>query len=244
VLPPTTLDALLDEALLLEQPAPGHGYRFSADSVLLARFAVAALPRAGTLVDLGAGVGAVGLCVARFAHPARIVLVERDPVACELARRNVARAALACEAQVLEADVAEVGSGLRCPAADVVVANPPYTPPRAGRASPNEGRDAARRGEVEPFIEAAARLFAHPGSRACFAYPARSIVALLGAGRRTGLRASRLAFVHPAADVQARLALVEMGLADAIRSFAMEPAIVERAASLQPHPGCLPVLGG
>ncbi len=65
-----------------------RGHRAGTDAVLLA----AAAPReaSGLALDVGAGVGAVGLALALFSPLARVGLVEIDPRACELARENIA----------------------------------------------------------------------------------------------------------------------------------------------------------
>jgi Predicted O-methyltransferase len=155
------------------------------------------------------------LCVARLTPVTRATLIEQDPALCELARGNVARAGL--RAEVIERDVAEAEGS-----ADLLVSNPPYSAPHAGRASPVEGRDRARRGDVEPFLKACARLLTASG-RACFCYPAGSLVALLKAAEGAGMKANRMAFVHPSLDRPARIALVEFGRSG---GFALEEAVI------------------
>src|SRR4029453_1504282 len=71
-----TEDAVLGGKLRLKQPRSGH--RVGHDAILLA----AACPaRAGErIVDLGAGVGAAGLALARRVEGTEVALVEVDPV--------------------------------------------------------------------------------------------------------------------------------------------------------------------
>src|SRR5438445_11149457 len=79
-----TQDAILGGAITIVQPK--NGYRFSIDSILLARFATA---RAGDRVlELGAGCGVIGLLVAAVAHPREIIAIEIQPEMAELAGRN------------------------------------------------------------------------------------------------------------------------------------------------------------
>src|SRR5436305_619207 len=77
-------DAVLGRRLLLRQPKRGH--RVGHDAILLA----AATPaRPGeTVVDLGAGVGAAGLAVARRVAGISVALVEIDPALAALADTN------------------------------------------------------------------------------------------------------------------------------------------------------------
>jgi tRNA1(Val) A37 N6-methylase TrmN6 len=205
---PTTLDAFLEGALLLEQPAPGHGYRVNADSLLLAKFAARARP-APTVIDLGAGVGAVALALHTLDARDEYTLVEAQPALAELARKNIHRAGLDGRAFVIEDDVAAWSQ--RATTTDcVVVSNPPYTPPGSGRRGEEPVRDAARHGSVSPFLEAMGRILSLGRSAACLCYPASSLVDLLVSAERHGLQAVRLHFVHPAPGLPARIALVEL----------------------------------
>jgi tRNA1(Val) A37 N6-methylase TrmN6 len=75
-------DRLLDGRLRLLQPRKGH--RAGSDAILLA----AALPELGqgALLDIGAGVGTVGLAAALLQQALRATLLERDPGACRPCR--------------------------------------------------------------------------------------------------------------------------------------------------------------
>lgn len=176
---------------------PRGRYRTNADSLLLADFA----PRAsGVVFDLGAGVGAVGLRVAHRSPAAQVVLVERDPEAAALARRNAAGLA---RVRVVEADVRDLRER---GAAALVVCNPPYVPPGRGRA-PSEGRRDARMGDAAPFLDAARALLGRRGC-ACFSYPVVGLIDFFEALRARGLEPKRLRFVHARAARPARVALV------------------------------------
>jgi tRNA1(Val) A37 N6-methylase TrmN6 len=136
-----TEDALLNGRVRLLQPRRGH--RAGSDAVLLA---AALRPLAGeTVVDLGAGTGAVGLMMAA-SGAAEVVFVERDPALAALCRRNIALNGLTNRARVIEADILHMPDG-RCAdppiAADIVVTNPPFLEPGRSRASPDPARAAA-----------------------------------------------------------------------------------------------------
>ena len=136
-----TEDALLNGRVRLLQQRRGH--RAGSDAVLLA---AALRPLAGeTVVDLGAGTGAVGLMMAASGD-AKVVFVERDPALAALCRRNIALNGLTGRARVVEADILHMPGG-RCPdppiAADIVVTNPPFLEPSRSRASPDPARAAA-----------------------------------------------------------------------------------------------------
>jgi tRNA1(Val) A37 N6-methylase TrmN6 len=115
-----TEDALLGGRVRLLQPA--RGYRVAVDAVLLA---AAVQPAPGERVlDLGAGVGAVGLCLARRVPGCTIVGVELQPALAELARRNAALNGLADRLQIVVHDLARPLPDLGL--FDQVATNPPY----------------------------------------------------------------------------------------------------------------------
>ena len=121
-----TEDGFLGGQLRLRQPKGGH--RAGHDAILLA----AATPaRSGDrVVDLGAGVGAAGLAVARRVRGIDLVLVEIDPAMAELARNNAGANAIMAEVVILdvEADApAFAAAGLAPDSADVVLMNPPFS---------------------------------------------------------------------------------------------------------------------
>src|SRR5207237_2433720 len=90
--------AFLGGKLRLRQPKSGH--RAGHDAMLLAASTPA---RSGDrVVDLGAGVGAAGLALARRVAGIELVLVEIDRGLAELARGNAAANALAADVVVLD----------------------------------------------------------------------------------------------------------------------------------------------
>lgn len=138
----TTIDAFLGGAVEIEQPA--KGYRAGLDAVLLAASAPATSD-AETLrvLDVGAGVGTAGLCLATRLKNSDVTLVERDSVASRLAAANVARNGLAGRARVVTADVlapAAHNPADQLPAAgfDLAISNPPYLTEGHHRPSAND----------------------------------------------------------------------------------------------------------
>jgi tRNA1(Val) A37 N6-methylase TrmN6 len=125
----TTVDAFLGGRLMLAQPV--DGYRAGLDAVLVA----AATPVGGaateTVLDVGAGVGTVGLCIAARCPNVSVTLWEAQPALAGLAAANITRNALDHRARVVTADVHDMSAqlamlGLRPDAFDHVVCNPPF----------------------------------------------------------------------------------------------------------------------
>lgn len=118
---------------------PGGGFRSGIEPVLLA----AAVP-AGSgerVLEAGSGAGATLLCLASRVRGVGGVGVEHDAGLVELARRNAAANRLGGLAFVV-ADIAAAGA---IGEFDHACANPPYHP-TTGTASPDPGRNAAKRG--------------------------------------------------------------------------------------------------
>src|SRR5580693_8349441 len=148
-----TEDRWLGGRLLLVQPKRGH--RVGTDAALLV--AAAGVPE-GRIVDVGAGVGAVGLAVAQRSPLASIDLVEVDPKLAQLAESNAARNGLQARTRVLRLDALNPRerreAGL-AESASCVVTNPPFFDAKAVRVSPVEGR---ARAHVLARAEASATL--------------------------------------------------------------------------------------
>jgi tRNA1(Val) A37 N6-methylase TrmN6 len=160
-----TEDAFLGGQLHLRQRRSGH--RAGHDAMLLA----AATPaRSGDrVVDLGAGVGAAGLAVARRVAGVELVLVEIDAALAALAHGNAVANAIA--ADVIALDVTSTAAafaavGLTPDSADVVLMNPPFNDAARHRVSPDQARVSAHVATattLECWIHAARRILKSGG---------------------------------------------------------------------------------
>ncbi len=85
------------------------------------------IPGEISVIDLGAGSGALSLAIATEAPRSRVIAVEKSPDAIVWLKKNVAR--ISENVRVVEGDVADVLPGVKC---DAVIANPPYVPDNQG----------------------------------------------------------------------------------------------------------------
>ncbi|WP_354121136.1 methyltransferase [Bradyrhizobium sp. LA6.12] len=161
-----TEDAFLGGQLRLKQKRSGH--RAGHDAILLA---AATEARAGDrVVDLGAGIGAAGLALARRVAGISLSLVEIDPELAELARANAVANAIAAETIVLDvtADAqAFAANGLVPDSADLVLMNPPFNDPARHRGSPDQARRTAHVASEETlnaWVHAARRILRSDGA--------------------------------------------------------------------------------
>ena len=130
-----TEDALLGGQVRLLQPR--KGYRVAVDAVLLAA-AVDAAANA-RILDLGAGVGAVGLCIASRVPDCQIVGIELQPELAALAERNAALNGVSERVRTIVHDLAQpLPSGLG--PFDHVATNPPYLAAAVADPSPDASK--------------------------------------------------------------------------------------------------------
>jgi tRNA1Val (adenine37-N6)-methyltransferase len=214
----TSTDSLLGGALKLVQPKTG--YRVNIDSLLLVDFA--GQRRVERLVDLGAGVGAVGLLALHRGLARHALLIEADARLVALARENLRLAGFDGEARELDL----TRDKLRESALPLVLCNPPYFPAHSHRPAQSPEKASARSGDVRPFLAAAAGVVARKTGRALFSYPAPQLPELLRHAESAGLVAKRLRFVHARADQPARLALIELRAARP-GGLVIEPPLLE-----------------
>lgn len=180
-----TEDAFLGGAVMALQPS--RGYRAGLDAVLLA----AAIPVASgptRVLDVGAGVGVAGLCVARRCPQAQVTLLEVQTELAALATQNTTRNGLADRVSVVVGDALSTAreltvSGIPPDHFDHVMANPPFgiegrgrTPADSSRARAHEMAD----GALDAWVHMMARS-ARPGGTLTLVHRADALADLLAA---------------------------------------------------------------
>ncbi len=127
---PITETELLGGRVRCHQPA--HGYRVAIDPVLLA----AAVPAVSgeRVLDLGAGVGAAGLCLAARVGGIEVTGLEIQPHLADLARQSAEASGLSDSLRVVIGDLLDRPSDIQAASFDHVICNPPYV--EAGKGNP------------------------------------------------------------------------------------------------------------
>jgi len=192
-------DTVLGGSLMLRQPRRGH--RVGHDAILLAA-ATAARPGEHA-VDLGCGVGAAGLALARRVQGLAVTLVEIDPALSALAHENALRNGLGERVHAVCLDVAAraaafAAAGLAVGTADRVLMNPPFNA-APQRHSPDRGRRLAHAASPETlsqWIRSAARLL-RPRGAVTLIWRADGLGSVLAALAAAGFGAVVLLPVHP-----------------------------------------------
>ena len=125
------------------------------------------------MLDVGAGVGTAGLCLARRVAVGRaLMLLEREPAARAPRRARTSRAtASATRVRVVDGDVGACGrraaraSGLATESFDHVIANPPFHDADAGTLAPDALKAGAHAMPDDGLEQLGALHGAHGGAR-------------------------------------------------------------------------------
>jgi tRNA1Val (adenine37-N6)-methyltransferase len=177
-----------------------RGHRTGTDDVMCAWAGQAVAPGASTILDLGAGQGAVGLMLSGVIPHARIVAIEAQEVSYALLQRNVEANALSERFTLFHGDLRE--TSLTGGPFDLITGTPPFMPLGSGTPPRDPQREAARfelLGGIEGYCAAAAQHLAPDGALVIVmdaARPARYEVAI----RTAGLFINRVMEVLPKAD--------------------------------------------
>jgi tRNA1(Val) A37 N6-methylase TrmN6 len=228
-----TEDLWLGGRLTLVQPKRGH--RVGTDAALLV--AAAGDARQGRIVDVGAGVGAVGLALAQREPLASVDLVEIDAELAALAEHNAARNGLETRARVLRLDLlnsrerreAGLSESVRC-----VVTNPPFFDAHSVRASPDRGKERAHvlagatgGAALTEWIHASLAML-EPGGRFVMIHRPEALSMILYAiGSRLGALA--ILPVHPTIGASAHRLLVS-GVKGSKAPLRIAPALILHGA--------------
>jgi tRNA1Val (adenine37-N6)-methyltransferase len=165
--PHETLDAISGHFRLFQLR---DGHRFSTDDVLTAWYGTSWCPTAQTALDLGSGIGTVGMICAWRMPGARFVSVEAQPESVVLARKSARYNALSDRYDVRQGDFRETDVLHPEERFDLITGSPPYFPLEAGVQSEHPQRVACRfelRGTVADYCSTASRHLATGGFFAC-----------------------------------------------------------------------------
>ena len=162
-----SLDAISGYFRLFQLKA---GHRFSTDDVLTAWYGTSWVPTARTALDLGSGIGSVGMTAAWRLPAARFVTVEAQEESVRLARKSCQWNGLDGRYEIRHGDFRDPGILSDEERFDLVLGSPPYFPPGSGATGDHPQKIACRfelRGTVADYCEAASRHLAPGGMFAC-----------------------------------------------------------------------------
>jgi tRNA1(Val) A37 N6-methylase TrmN6 len=165
--PGETLDAISGHFRLFQL---SDGHRFSTDDILTAWYGTTWCPSARTALDLGSGIGTVGMIVAWRLAGARLVTVEAQADSVALARRSARFNGVEDRYEIRQGDLRDPAVLRADETFDLITGSPPYFPTGTGVESLHPQKLACRfelRGTVADYCATAARHLAPGGFFAC-----------------------------------------------------------------------------
>jgi tRNA1Val (adenine37-N6)-methyltransferase len=180
-----SIDALTRDWKIAQRVA---GHRHSVDDVLTAAHALREAGAPDRVLDLGTGIGGVGLLVLWGLPRAHLLCVEAQPISHRLLLANIEGNELGARVEPRLGDLRELASPGRF---ELVTGSPPYFPLGTGVLPADAQKAHARfelRGDVADYARAAARHLAEDGVFVfCFptAQRARALAAVAAAGLAT-----------------------------------------------------------
>jgi FkbM family methyltransferase len=170
------------------------GYRLTADAIQLAQFVKC--KRTDVVVDIGCGGGVISLIVNDACKPKKIVAIDIQAEAAELAQRNVELNGME-NVEVIHGDARKLYKGEgRSNFADVVVCNPPYF--SSGPKSVEAVRAGSRHDDMlslSELVTAATRLLKYSGTL-YMCYPSEFVARAITALDSDNFRVRQLKFLH------------------------------------------------
>ena len=239
-----TLDAISGHFRIFQLK---RGHRFSTDDVLTAWYGTAWAPTAATVLDLGSGIGSVGMIAAWRLAGARVVTIEAQSESVQLARRSAAYNGLSDRYAIRLGDFRDAGAlGSVLEEAerfDLVLGSPPYFPPGTGIEGNHPQKVACRfelRGDIQDYARVASRHLSAGGLFACV-FPEEQRPRVERAAREAGLvivRRRPVVFREgepPLVTLFAMVRAADLPASMHERTW-VEPALVIRAADGAVHP--------
>src|SRR5271166_206136 len=146
------------------------GHRFSTDDVLTAWYGTSWCPTAQTALDLGSGIGSVGMIAAWRLPGARFVTVEAQPESVRLAKKSARFNGLENRYEIRCGDFRDPAVLRVEEKFDLVLGSPPYFPLGTGIEGDHPQKIACRfelRGDIADYCAVAATHLAWGGFFAC-----------------------------------------------------------------------------
>jgi tRNA1Val (adenine37-N6)-methyltransferase len=235
-----TLDAISGHFRLFQLR---DGHRFSTDDVLTAWYGTSWCPTARTVLDLGSGIGSVGMIAAWRLSGAGFVTIEAQEESVRLAKKSARYNGLKGRYEIRHGDFRDPALLRAEEAFDLVLASPPYFPRGSGIEGDHPQKIACRfelRGDIADYCAVAAQHLAPGGFMACV-FPTEQLRRVEEAARAAELSIVRRRPVVLREGNEPLLSLFGMVRSDHLpvrfrEQTWVEPALVIRGKDGEVHP--------
>ncbi len=185
------------------------GFCFGMDAVLLSGFA--SVKPGERALDLGTGTGIIPLLLSAKTKGEHFTGLEIQTEIMKMAQRSVALNGLEKKIDIIQGDIKEASRIFGAASFDVVTSNPPYMNDAHGLKNPGDVK-AISRHEVLCTLEDVVRegtKALKPGGRFYMVHRPHRLAEIITVMRQYKLEPKRMKFVHPFADRDANMVLIE-----------------------------------
>ncbi|MDO4296104.1 MAG: tRNA1(Val) (adenine(37)-N6)-methyltransferase [bacterium] len=185
------------------------GFCFGMDAVLLSGFAV--VKPEETLLDLGTGTGIIPILLSAKTEGKKFIGLEIQEEVADMAARSVRMNQIEDRVHIIKGDIKEADQIFGRASFDVVTSNPPYMNDAHGLKNPNLPKAIARHEllcTLEDVVRTAATLL-KTGGRFYMVHRPHRLNEILQVLTAYKLEPKRIKMVHPYADREANMVLIE-----------------------------------
>ena len=182
---------------------------FGMDAVLLSGFARAG--KGERVLDLGTGTGIIPILMEAKTEGESFIGLEIQEEMAEMAARSVKLNGLEEKVSIIQGDLKEASKRFGKASFDVVTCNPPYMNQNHGLKNPDEPKAIARHELLCSFEDVAreAAALLKSGGRLYLVHRPHRLTEIFETLRAHKLEPKRMKFVHPFADAEANMVLIE-----------------------------------
>ena len=185
------------------------GFCFGMDAVLLSGFAM--VKKGERALDLGTGTGIIPILLEAKTEGEHFSALEIQREVADMARRSVSLNGLEEKIQIVEGDIREASQIFGAASFDVVTSNPPYMNDAHGLKNPNLPKAIARHEvlcTLDDVVREASRVL-KAGGRFYMVHRPHRLAEIITVLRGYKLEPKRMKMVHPFADRDANMVLIE-----------------------------------
>lgn len=202
------IDQLINGYKIIQDP---QRFQFGIDAVLLAHFATEGTSARDRVIDLGTGTGIIPLLMHSERKEAHFIGLEIQDASAEMAERSISLNELQGAIEIVNGDVKEVSTLFGKHSFNIVTSNPPYMINEHGRQNPGDAKAIARHEvlcTLEDIVAAADYLLLPHGKFFMIHRPFR-LPEIFAACAHHNLEPKRMRLVHPFADKEPNMVLIE-----------------------------------